>query len=339
MAALTEASPTLRRSGARYWLYWIVRLFVRKPLGAVGLFVVVLLCILAVLAPVLASEGYNDIGGHPRLQASGPEYPLGTDDLGRSILTRVIWGARLSMFVGLVATAISTVISLSLGTLSAYIGGKFDLFLQRFVDGYTCFPDLPLLIMLMAILGPGLLQILLVLGVNSGIQATRGARSLIFMIKENQYVLASEAIGARVWWVVRKHLLPNVMPLIIVAFTMGMGANILAEAALSFLGLGLPDPFPSWGRMISGPGRTFMVIAPWMILYPGLSLTIAILGINVFGDALRDLMDPRLRGGMGGYGLGYSLDRARKARGKLLARLAKKEGKTPSVQPPDTPLS
>jgi peptide/nickel transport system permease protein len=237
------------------------------------------------------------------------------------------------MFVGIVATTISTIISLSLGTLSAYLGGKFDLIFQRFIDGYTCFPDLPLLIMLMAVLGPGLLQILLVLGVNAGFQSTRGARGLIFMIKENQYVHASEALGARVWWVIWKHLFPNVLPLIIVAFTMGMGGVIMAEASLSFLGLGLPDPFPSWGRMISGPGRTFMTIAPWMILYPGLALAMAILGINTFGDALRDLMDPRLRGGMGGYGLGYRIDRARKAREKILK---KRDGKGLSVQPPET---
>jgi peptide/nickel transport system permease protein len=297
-----------------------VRLFLKKPLGVIGLVLVLLLCFLAVLAPVLAPEGYNAIGGHPRFMPSGLGYPLGTDDWGRSVASRLIWGARLSMFVGIVATATSTIISLSLGMTSAYIGGRFDLFFQRFIDGYTCFPDLPLLIMLMAVLGPGLLQLLLVLGVNAGIQGTRGSRALIFMIKQNDYVSASKAIGARTWWVMWKHLLPNITPLIIVGFTMGMGGVILAEASLSFLGLGLPDPFPSWGRMISGPGRTYMVMAPWMLFYPGLALTTAILGINLFGDALRDLLDPRLRGGMGGYGLAYDMTKARKARDKFLSR-------------------
>jgi peptide/nickel transport system permease protein len=319
MAIVTEASSVLsKRSGVQYWWYWIVRLFLKKPLGAIGMVLVLLLCFLALLAPVLAPEGYNAIGQLPRLQASGPGYLMGTDELGRSVLTRVIWGARLSMFVGIVATAASTIISLTFGMTSAYIGGKFDLIFQRFIDGYTCFPDLPLLIMLMAVLGPGMLQILLVLGVNAGIQGTRGSRALIFMIKENQYIRASEAIGARTWWVMWKHLLPNLAPLIIVGFTMGMGGVILAEAGLSFLGLGLPDPFPSWGKMISGPGRSFMVIAPWMLLYPGLALAVAIFGINIFGDALRDLMDPRLRGGLGGYGLGYRMARMEKGREKLM---------------------
>jgi peptide/nickel transport system permease protein len=231
------------------------------------------------------------------------------------------------MFVGIVATAISTIISVLLGTLSAYVGGKFDMIFQRFIDGYSCFPDIPLMIMLMAVLGPGMLQILLVLGVNSGIRSTRGARGLIFMLKENQYVHASAAMGGRTWWVMRQHLFRNVAPLIIVTYTMGMGGNIMAEASLSFLGLGLPDPIPSWGRMISGPGRTFMVIAPWMLLFPGLALCVAILGINLFGDALRDILDPRLRGGMGGMALGYDMQKALRAKDKMFAKL-EKQGKT-----------
>jgi peptide/nickel transport system permease protein len=264
------------------------------------------------------------MNGPLRLLPPGQGHWFGTDELGRSVATRVVWGARVSMFVGLVATGISTVISVVLGTLSAYIGGKFDLIFQRFIDGYDCFPDIPLMIMLMAVLGPGMLQILLVLGVNSGLQSTRGARGLIFMLKENQYVHASAAMGGRTWWVIRQHLFRNVAPIIIVTYTMGMGGNIMAEASLSFLGLGLPDPTPSWGRMISGPGRTFMVIAPWMLLFPGLALCVAILGINLFGDALRDLIDPRLRGGMGGYALGYDLARPMRAREKMFRKLAKK---------------
>jgi peptide/nickel transport system permease protein len=274
----------------------------------------ILLVLVALLAPVLAPEGYNAVDGSAYLHSPSARFPLGADNLGRSVLTRVIWGARLSIFIGLVATAIHTVISTSFGMASAYLGGKFDLIFQRFIDAYSCFPDLPLLIMLMAVLGPGLVQLLLVLGVNAGIQATRGKRALIFMIKENQYVQSSAAIGARTWWIMWKHLLPNILPLIIVTFTMRMGGVILAEASLSFLGLGLPDPFPSWGKMISGPGRQFMMRAPWMMFWPGLALALAIFGINVFGDALRDLLDPRLRGGMGGY----RMQDMEKARRKIL---------------------
>jgi peptide/nickel transport system permease protein len=201
---------------------------------------------------------------------------------------------------------------------SAYIGGKFDLIFQRVIDAYTCFPDLVLLITLMAIFGPGLLQILFVLGVSAGLQAVRQKRAIVFMIKENQYIHASETIGAGTWAIMMRHILPNILPLIITTFTLRMGAVIMAEASLSFLGLGLPPPMPSWGGMISGPGRVFMVRAPWMLFWPGLALTASIFGINMLGDALRDLLDPRLKGGTGSY----RLDKAEKSRAKALRNLS-----------------
>jgi peptide/nickel transport system permease protein len=259
-----------------------------------------------------------------RLTPPSANHLLGTDNVGRDMLSRIIYGARISMYVGLGGTMLYLLISTVIGSFSGFLGGKFDLIVQRFVDGFNCFPDLPLLIMLMAVLGPGLLQILLVLGVNSGIQGTRGSRALIFMFKQNQYVDASRALGGRTWWIIQQHLFRNVSSLVIVGFTMGMGGVIMAEAGLSFLGLGLPDPFPSWGKMISGSGRAYMIRAPWMLFYPGLALAIAVFGINLFGDALRDLMDPRLRGGVGGSALGYNLEKARKARDKYLGKQVRK---------------
>jgi peptide/nickel transport system permease protein len=153
----------------------------------------------------------------------------------------------------------------------------------------------------MSIIGPGMVQLLLVLGINGGVAGIRFARSLGFAIKENQYIHASSAIGARRGWVIFHHVLPNVMPMIIVLFTMGVGGNIMAEASLSFLGLGLPPPYPSWGAMISAEGRQYQLSAPYLAFWPGLALTLAIFGINMLGDALRDLLDPRLRGGLGSY--------------------------------------
>lgn len=265
----------------------------------------------------LAPEGYNVMHMADRLSPPSARYPLGTDHLGRDVLSRVIHGARLSMIVGIVATTLHTVISTALGMMCGYFGGKFDIIVQRFVDAWLCFPGLVILITLMSIVGPGLLQILLVLGVSSGISATRFKRSLVFAIKENMYIHASEAIGARSGRIMMRHLLPNIMPMVIVLFTTGMGGTILAEASLSFLGLGLPPPYPSWGGMISGEGRAHMLQAPWLALWPGVALTLAVYGINMLGDALRDLLDPRLRGGLGSY----RLEKVAKVRDKLREKL------------------
>ena len=301
----------------RLWVALFIRLFREKPLGVVGLVLVAVLFFCGIFANFLAPEGYTTMHLDKRLSPPSREYPLGNDELGRNVLSRIIWGARLSMIVGITATAIHTVISTAIGMLSAYLGGKFDLIVQRLVDAWICFPGLVILITLMALVGPGLLQIILVLGVSSGISAIRFKRSLVFSIKENIYIHASEAIGARTGRILWSHVLPNIMPMIIVLFTIGMGGVILAEASLSFLGLGLPDPYPSWGRMISGPGRTYMLQAPWMGMWPGVALTLAVFGINMLGDAMRDLLDPRLRGGVGGY----SIDRAERARLKVQKKL------------------
>lgn len=290
-----------RKKARNFWVDVLIRLLREKPLGAVGLILVLALFFTGIFANFLAPEGYNIIHLEHRLAPPSTGYPLGNDELGRDILSRIIWGARLSMIVGVVATALHTVISTALGMLCGYLGGKFDLIVQRFVDAWICFPQLVILITLMAVVGPGLLQILLVLGVSSGLSAVRFKRSLVFAIKENMYVHASEAIGARTGRILWYHILPNIMPMIIVLFTIAMGGVILAEASLSFLGLGVPPPEPSWGGMISGAGRMYMLEAPWMAFWPGVALTLAVFGINMLGDALRDLLDPRLRGKMGSF--------------------------------------
>jgi len=262
------------------------------------------------------SPGYNIVHLTDRLQPPSAKHPLGTDQLGRDILSRVIYGARLSMIVGVVATLLHSIISTGIGMACAYFGGWFDLIVQRFVDAWICFPSIVILITLMSIIGPGLVQILLVLGISGGLASARFKRSLVFAIKENQYVQASRAIGAKSGRVMIRHLFPNILPMVIVMFTTGMGGMIMAEASLSFLGFGLPPPYPSWGGMISGEGRAYLLSAPWMALWPGVALSLTIFGINMFGDALRDLLDPRLRGGLGSYRLG----KAEKVRRKLLAR-------------------
>lgn len=303
------------------------RMFREKPLGVVGFFIVVVLFLTGIFADFIAPEkatenspGYNIIHLADRFHPPSAKYPLGTDQLGRDILSRVIYGARLSMIVAVVATAIHTFVSVTIGLSCAYFGGKFDLLVQRFVDGWICFPPLIMLITLMAIIGSGMLQILLCLGIIGGISSSRFVRSLVFAIRENQYIFASEAIGATSGYVMLRHILPNIMPMVIVLFSINMGGMILTEASLSFLGLGLPPPYPSWGSMISGEGRANIISAPWIMLWPGLVLSLVVFGINMFGDAVRDLLDPRLRGGLGSYRLSHTEKIAEKRLRKIVEK-------------------
>ena len=320
---------------------WLIDLIIRmkgKPLGAVGAVLVLILLFSGIFADLqwmglpqigISPEHYNVPKLRERLQPPMTEradgtgtYWLGTDNLGRDLLSRVIYGARISLIIGLSATALSTVISTVIGTISGYLGGKVDIIVQRFVDAWVCFPGLVIYLTLMSLMGAGMLQVVLVLGIGGGIGGSRGSRSLVFWIKESAYVGASQAIGCSTWRIVWRHLIPNTMPMIIVGFSMAIGGIILAEAGLSFLGFGIPPPFPSWGGMLSGAGRSYMFDAPWLALWPGVALTLTVFGVNMFGDALRDLLDPKLRGGMGGVG-GYGTEQARKALGNLRKRKAK----------------
>ena len=200
------------------------------------------------------------------------------------------------MIVGFLAAGIATVISIAIGVISGYVGGRADMLTQRFVDAWMTFPDLVLLIVVVSVVGPGMPQIIIVLGCLYGIAGSRIVRGSVITVKENMYTHAAKSIGTKTPQILWRHILPNVMPVVIVLFTTRVGAVILAEAGLSFLGLGIPPPEPTWGSMLSGTGRTYMYLGPWLALAPGLCLTIVVYAINVYGDALRDLLDPRMRG-------------------------------------------
>jgi len=294
---------------------WLVGFFIRlvreKPLGTVG-GVITLLLLLAGIFADLAWLGLPNVGLAPYgmneltlefLAPPSARHWLGTDNLSRDILSRVIFGARISVIVGLAATALSTIVSTVIGMLCGYIGGKFDLIVQRFVDAVMCLPWLVLLMVVMSLVGTGMLQIILVLGITWGIGGSRTARSIVLSIKENVYVEAAKAIGCPPRRILTRHILPNIMAPIIIGFSTTVPGVILVEASLSFLGFGIPPPAPSWGGMLSGTGRTYMFLAPWMVIWPGLALATVVYGINMFGDAVRDLLDPRLRGGVGRYGV------------------------------------
>ncbi len=279
-----------------------IRLVREKPLGLIGGIIVLLLFLTGIFANLLAPYGYNDMIVGDRLSAPSAIHLLGTDNMGRDMLSRIIFGARISMIVGLAGAALDVLVGFLIGATSGYFGGKFDIVVQRFVDAIQCFPSLILYMAIMAIVGQGMLPVILVLGITSGIYGSRTIRSAVIGIKGNPYVQAAEATGTRVRNIILRHILPNTMPVLIVEFTLAVGRLIISEAMLSFLGFGIPPPEPSWGGMLQGSGRRYMLQAPWMALWPGLALAIAIYGINMLGDALRDLWDPRLRGGLGRYG-------------------------------------
>jgi peptide/nickel transport system permease protein len=277
-------------------LHFLGRLFREKPLGAAGAVVFVLFLFCGIFADALAPYGMNQIAPLNRLKPPSWAFPFGTDNLGRDMLSRCLYGAQLSVIIGFCAAGIATIISVFLGIVSGYLGGKFDLVLQRFVDAWMSFPDLIILIVVVSVVGPGMPQIIVTLGLLLGIAGSRIIRGAVVSVRENMYVHAAQSTGASTFRILWRHILPNVMAPVIVLFTTRVGTVILAESGLSFLGLGVPPPAPTWGGLLSGSGRTYMLQGPWLALAPGLCLTIVVYATNMFGDALRDLLDPRMRG-------------------------------------------
>ena len=293
------SEATKRRTGLADFFARMVK---EQPLGIGGGIVVLLLILVAIFADVLAPYGFLEVHLRDRLQGPSVQYPLGTDQLGRDFLSRVIYGARLSIAVGLAATSINVVVALLIGGTSGFLGGKFDLAVQRFVDAWMAFPGLLILLTIMSLVGRGVTQIIVVLGIAGGIGGSRVVRGAVVGIKENVYFQAAEAMGASKWRAFVRHVLPNIMPVTIIIFSINIGGVMISEASLSFLGFGLPPTVPSWGGLLSREGREYMEQAPWLAVWPGISLTITVFSLNMFGDAVRDLLDPRLRGGGGRLG-------------------------------------
>ena len=278
------------------------RLIKEKPLSIIAGVVILLLILVAIFADVLAPFPHDEVNIVDRMQAPSGRYLLGTDQLGRDLLSRLIFGAQISLTVGLAATAVNVVVAVLIGGPSGFFGGRLDLAAQRFVDAWMAFPGLLLLLTIMSLVGRGVPQIIVVLGVTGGIGGSRVIRGAVIGVKENVYFQAAEAIGSTKWRILIRHVLPNIAAPVIIIFTINVGGVIISEAALSFLGFGLPISVPSWGGMLSREGREFMEVAPRLALWPGLCLTIVVYCLNMFGDAVRDLLDPRLRGGVGRLG-------------------------------------
>jgi peptide/nickel transport system permease protein len=268
----------------------------RKPLGALGGLIVVAMLVMAVFAERIAPYGYDETVRGARMKAPSATHWLGTDNLSRDMWSRIVYGARVSITVGFLTIGLATVMATAVGISSGYFGGAYDLVVQRVVDAWLSFPYLIIVLSVMAVLGPGLLNVVLSLSLIITATNSRVIRGTTIGVAQHAFVEAARAMGCGHARIIVRHILPNVVATIIILATIGLGAAILAESALSFLGFGVPPPYPSWGAMLSGSGRTYMFRAPWMAIWPGVAISLAVFGFNMLGDALRDVLDPRLRG-------------------------------------------
>jgi peptide/nickel transport system permease protein len=275
----------------------------RKPLGAIGGFFVLVLIITALFAGQIAPYPYDTGKGVERLQAPSARHVLGTDNLGRDMFSRIVYGARISIAVGFGAVLVGTGLATILGILSGYFGGLFDLLFQRLIDAWIAFPAIILLACLVTIsttrntdpvTSIAIVAVALGLVVAGG--SSRVVRSAVLGIRDLPYMEGARCIGCGHWHIIRRYVLPNVLAPILILATVQLGGAILAESTLSFLGFGVKPPMPAWGSMLAGSGRQYFLVAPFLAIWPGLAISLAVFGFNMLGDALRDVLDPRLRG-------------------------------------------
>ena len=277
------------------WYVKLGDLMRRQPLGAAGAFVVVLMVLATIFAEVLSPYDPEMISFESMLVPPSVDHWMGTDAFGRDILTRIIYGARTALFVGFTAAFVGSTLGLILGVASAYFGGLFDLVVQRLVDILMAFPLIVLALAVVATLGPSTVNVVIAITIPFIPQCARVVRSSALAIREIPYVDAARALGFGHSRIILGHMVPNVMAPYLIMVTTFVGHAILLEASLSYLGLGVQEPTAAWGLMLQGGAEEFAESAPWVPIFPGLAITLAVFGFNLFGDALRDLLDPRLR--------------------------------------------
>ena len=272
-----------------------LRLLLRHRLAMFGAVLVAVEVGLAVLAPWIAPHDPKRMDYTAVLSGPTAEHPFGTDELGRDLLSRTLYGARLSLEVGLVAVLVAVAIGVPIGLVSGYLGGVFDEAVMRVVDAVMALPALVLALTIAAVLGPGIWNATVAIAVVAAPTYTRLVRGQVLSIKENDYVLAAQCIGAPTWVILMRHILPNAFSPVIVQASLGVGFAIILEASLSFIGLGAQPPTPSWGSMVQ-VGFQYLEIAPWFVLVPATAIFLAVLGFNMLGDGLRDTLDPKSHG-------------------------------------------
>jgi len=294
MAAETEA-PSEKISAAKEGpLATVLRFAREKPLGAAGGAIFVFMVLVAILAPWISP--YDPLSTEIALRLASPSWDhlLGTDALGRDVLSRLIYGAQISALVGIAATLCGTTIGTLIGIISGYLGGRWDLYIQRIMDMLMSFPSLILAIAIMAGLGSSIVNVIIAIAVPGFPRTNRVIRSVAVSVKQLQYVEAAKAVGARQSRIIFHHVLPNCLASYLIVATSTLGGAILIEASLSFLGLGIPPPHPSWGRSLFESLDSY-ISAPWLAIFPGLAISLVVFGANMLGDALRDVWDPRLK--------------------------------------------
>jgi ABC-type dipeptide/oligopeptide/nickel transport system permease subunit len=296
MEESTKVTPTLESAEGQILVKQVstwVRLR-RSPGAMIGLGLILLLLLVALMSDIIAVQGIDEQDLRKGLFPPSTEFPLGTDEFGRDMLSRVIHGARVSLQVGIIATVISAIIGVFLGAIAGYFGGRLDYLIQGAVDISWAFPTVLLAIFLVAVMGPGLVNVMISVGLGYWGGFARVVRGQVLSLREWDFVTAARAIGETDFRILTTQIMPNVMAPVIVMVTMMMADTILIEATLSFLGMGAQPPIPSWGSILSS-GRSYLRLAPWVTFYPGFAIMLTVLGFNMLGDGLRDALDPRLK--------------------------------------------
>jgi peptide/nickel transport system permease protein len=295
-ATIRDSVVTSQRATKRRRVQALWNLMKRKPLGTAAASIILLIVFTAIFADVLAP--YDPLFTRPEIRLTPPswQHPFGTDDIGRDVFSRIIYGARISLWVGLLAVGIGTVAGTIIGLICGYWEGRVDLVLQRFMDALMAIPGLILALAIVAVLTPNTTNAMLAIAVVIIPGNSRIVRGAVLSAKQNPYVESARALGCGHLRIIASHILPNVTAPILIIASIWLGNAIFIEASLSFLGLGTQPPNPSWGLMLSSTGRAFMEQAPWLAIFPGLAISLAVLGFNLFGDTLRDIWDPKLRG-------------------------------------------
>jgi peptide/nickel transport system permease protein len=293
-----DAESRLARAGARFDGTWTeLRFFAtRHPLGAVGAVIMAVFVLTAIFANWIVADSPLTTNAAASLARPSAQHLLGADFMGRDIFSRIVYGARISLAVGIGSTTLGCLLGVVIGLASGYIGGWVDLVSQRLVDILQALPLLVLALVMAASLGPSLPNTIIAIAIPLVPYAARVERANTMALREQPFIEAAKAVGMSEMRIALRHVLPNTLAPLIVLATAQLGSAILTEASLSFLGLGIPEPYPSWGRMLSESAAEYVRTAPWLVVFPGIAISLVVFGTNLLGDALRDLLDPRLRG-------------------------------------------
>ena len=266
----------------------------KNSLAIFGGSIVLILVLVAIFAPYIAVSDPTTIEIKNALLPPSPEHILGTDQLGRDIFSRIVYGSRVSLSIGLIAVGIAAVVGVILGSLAGYFGGRTDSIIMRFVDIMLCFPSFFLILSVIAVIGPSIYNIMIIIGLTSWMGMARLIRAEILSLKEREFVLAAQVLGVGHLKIIVRHLIPNGIGPVLVSFVLGVAGAVLVEAGLSFLGLGVQPPMPSWGNILM-EGKAALGVAWWLIFFPGLAILVTVLGFNLLGEGLRDMLNPRLQ--------------------------------------------